>query len=186
MDLLDGKIICPFRIETVGTMETVGTVVTVGTVGTVEPVGTHGRASLQVPVPVPETHIKAGAKAHLFINYNACSGSSGMMVNNDDTNDNINSKSLNRPTNDSESVKVKADDIKIFPNPSHKKFTLASMQDIPIQSLAIFNLSGKLVHSEENIDAARHDIMHSLEGGTYLILITCVDGSIHRKKIVVQ
>ena len=133
----------------------------------------------------PGTHIKAGAKAHLFINYNACSGSSSMMVNNDDTNDNINSKSLNRPTNDSESVKVKADDIKIFPNPSHKKFTLASMQDIPIDNLYIFNLSGKLVHSEDKIDVARYDCSHNLEGGTYLIVINCVDGSIHRKKIVV-
>ena len=133
----------------------------------------------------PGTHIKAGAKAHLFINYAACSGSSGMMVNNDDTNDNITSKTQNRMANAPENIKAKTDPIKIYPNPSKSQFTIASMQDIPIDNLYIFNLSGKLVHSEDKIDVARYDCSLNLEGGTYLIVINCVDGSIHRKKIVV-
>ena len=41
------------------------------------------------------------------------------------------------------------------------------------------------MHNEDNIDAARHDCVNDLEGGTYLIVINCVDGSVHRKKIVV-
>ena len=133
----------------------------------------------------PGTHIKAGAKAHLFINYATCSGSSSMIVNNDEINANEASKVENHLANAPENGNSKTDFIKIFPNPSDRQFTIASMQDIPIQSLAIFNLSGKLVHSEDKIDVARYDCSHNLEGGTYLIVINCVDGSVHRKKIVV-
>ena len=133
----------------------------------------------------PGTHIKAGAKARLFINYNACSGSKSMLSNNnDDENGNTKSKTAERNVED-EDRKTVHDLIKIFPNPSNSQFTIASMQDIPIDNLYIFNLSGKLVHNEDNIDAARHDCVHDLEGGTYLIVINCVDGSVHRKKIVV-
>ena len=133
----------------------------------------------------PGTHIKAGAKAHLFIRYIECSGGKSMLSSGnegDNSNPSSNDRVVHEQINTTAEMKI---NINVYPNPSSNSFTVASMQDIPIESLAIFNLSGKLVHSEENIDAARHDSMHSLEGGTYLILITCVDGSIHRKKIVV-
>lgn len=133
----------------------------------------------------PGTHIKSGAKAHLFINYAACSGGKSMLSSGNEAN-NSNSSSNDRGVQEQINTTAEMNiNINVYPNPSANSFTVASMQDIPIESLAIFNLSGKLVHNEENIDAARHDCMHNLEGGTYLILITCVEGSIHRKKIVV-
>ncbi|MDX1651104.1 MAG: T9SS type A sorting domain-containing protein [Brumimicrobium sp.] len=133
----------------------------------------------------PGTYIKAGAKAHLFINYAACSGGKSMLSSGneeDNSNSSSNDRGVQEQMNTTAEMKI---NINLYPNPSANSFTVASMEDIPIDNLYIFNLSGKLVHSEDKIDAARYDCAHNLEGGTYLMVITCVDGSIHRKKIVV-
>lgn len=132
----------------------------------------------------PGTHIKAGAKAHLFINYAGCSGKSNLASDNEYDNSNALTNEEGVQEQEVKTPEMKTS-INVYPNPSSNGLTVASMQDVPMESLYIFNLSGKLVHSEENIDTARYDCSYNLEGGTYLIVINCVDGSIHRKKIVV-
>ncbi|MGM0478352.1 MAG: T9SS type A sorting domain-containing protein [Bacteroidota bacterium] len=73
----------------------------------------------------------------------------------------------------------------IYPNPTGGEFTIASLQDVPIESLQVFNLSGNLVKSREQISSARFKFESQLEQGTYLAIIRTRDGVIHRKKIVI-
>jgi len=76
-------------------------------------------------------------------------------------------------------------EITIYPNPSSGDFTIASLRDVPIESLQVYNLSGNLVRRIEHISSARFKFESRLEQGTYLAIIQTRDGVIHRKKIII-
>ena len=131
------------------------------------------------------THIKAGAKAHLQIFYNECSGSKNL-ANSGDEMDGVTlaerSESMYSTHENRQQIE---NEITIYPNPTSGDFTIASLQDVPIESLQVFNLSGNLVKSEESISSARFKFESQLEQGTYFVIIRTRDNVIHRKKIVV-
>jgi hypothetical protein len=85
----------------------------------------------------PGTHIKAGAKAHLFINYAACSGGKSMLYSDDE---NINNSSTPELGAQNREVKTREmnNNINVYPNPSSNSFTVASMHLSKLLNVIIF------------------------------------------------
>ena len=81
--------------------------------------------------------------------------------------------------------KLKENQISIYPNPSRGSFTIASMQDVPIETLHVYNLNGTLMFQKNSISTARFKFESKLVQGTYFAIIETRDGIIHRKKIIV-
>jgi len=134
----------------------------------------------------PGTHIKQGAKAHLFIFYSACSDGSSSMGTGGNQNDEI-SHETHLVTTDlvTTEQKLKENQISIYPNPSRGSFTISSMQDVPLETLHIYNLNGTLMFQKKNLSTARYKFESKLAQGTYFAIIQTRDGIIHRKKIVI-
>jgi hypothetical protein len=59
------------------------------------------------------------------------------------------------------------------------------MQDVPIETLHVYNLNGTLMLQKTNLSTARYKFESKLDQGTYFAIIETRDGIIHRKKIVV-
>jgi hypothetical protein len=133
----------------------------------------------------PGTHLQIGVNAHIFINYDACSGSRSSYGNENDTPTTKVFQSNQIIEEIQDVSQNKLDYIQIYPNPSRNQFTVASMQDVPIESIRVYSLNGTIVHSENKINVARYICEHKLDQGTYFVVISCVNGSIHRKKVVV-
>ncbi|MBL1281015.1 MAG: T9SS type A sorting domain-containing protein [Fluviicola sp.] len=75
-------------------------------------------------------------------------------------------------------------EIRIFPNPSNGTFTIANMQDVPIDYFEIYDLSGNLLLKQENINRARYHCKQCLPKGVYIIRVY-LDGTLKQQKLIV-
>ncbi|PWH84764.1 T9SS type A sorting domain-containing protein [Brumimicrobium oceani] len=134
----------------------------------------------------PGTHVKQGAKAHLKIRYYECPpGSSDMSAGGNQYDENDSETNLMRKDLAKKEGKLKENQISIYPNPSRGSFTIASMQDVPIETLHVYNLNGTSIFQKTNLSTARFKFESKLAQGTYFAIINTRDGIIHRKKIIV-
>ena len=76
--------------------------------------------------------------------------------------------------------------VDLYPNPNNGSFTLASMDNTPIEKVSVYSLQGKLIIEKENIGKAKYVLQGNFEKGTYVTVIHTLDGAVHRKKMMVQ
>lgn len=124
--------------------------------------------------------IEPGANAYLYISKNLC-GTWGRMA--EEGGDTPN------PSEDAAEFTAAetyfgSTEIRIYPNPNQGTFTIASMQNIPIQSFEVYDFSGKLVLERSNLNVARYTTDQVLDQGSYVIVLH-QGKEVRREKIVV-
>jgi hypothetical protein len=75
------------------------------------------------------------------------------------------------------------ENIRIYPNPAYGKFTITT--DSNIQSIVIFNLSGKLIYSDSGFIYQKEIDLSGYDKGVYLLKIQTGKG-IEAKKIIIR
>ncbi|HRO76467.1 MAG TPA: T9SS type A sorting domain-containing protein [Crocinitomicaceae bacterium] len=133
----------------------------------------------------PGVHIKNGATAHLKIAYQECFATSGLQVQNPpqasaEEMNSSDSEQQNLSTNE-----LERETITVFPNPSTESFTIEITNNINLQTLTIYNVSGQLVDKVENITVPRYVYEKQLKQGTYLLVIQMHDNKVVYKKMVI-
>jgi hypothetical protein len=72
---------------------------------------------------------------------------------------------------------ISSDDVSLFPNPTGGEFTLKSLNGLLIQSATIYSVSGKIMHSENDVDDRSEIQMNlgHLPPGVYYVLLNETD-----------
>jgi len=128
----------------------------------------------------PGTNIIAGTNAHLSIGYDDCLVHRSGAANEDDTDNNHGSNQKKAANTDSDwnAAYYTAPDINdfiAFPNPSSSKFTIASLKSVPISSIEIYDLNGKLRYSLKDVNQMRLDIHPEFEKGVYILKVYTIE-----------
>lgn len=75
-------------------------------------------------------------------------------------------------------------EVRIFPNPGTGIINVASMKNKPIRSIEIYDLSGNLVLTQNQIDVARMELDTELQQGTYIVHVK-LEGALIREKLII-
>ena len=118
----------------------------------------------------PGAEIKAGATAHLYIEYEGCNfNKMAEMENNESENEDSGMRELN-PLAQFDSH-VSEPQFNVFPNPSNDQFTLVSMHSVPIAQVQVYDLNGGLMYMEAGLNQMRVDFNPMLEKGIYILKV---------------
>jgi len=134
---------------------------------------------------LPGTTFLHGCEADLSIFYNPCVGVGGRIANSSSNpSDQTTIKKKRKTQLLTKKEYIEQSEIRIFPNPSNGSFTIASMQDIPIDYFEIYDLSSNLVLKQKNVNRARYQCKQCLHRGVYIIHIY-LDGIVKQQKLIV-
>ncbi len=126
------------------------------------------------------TTMLEGCRATLTIEYRPCPGGAKILQNNSNTSATEKNEVEKIDLNKEEYIKKS--EIRIFPNPSDGSFTIANMQNVPIDYFEIYDFNGKLVLKQEQIGRARYECKNCLTKGFYILHLYS-DGVLKQQKI---
>jgi hypothetical protein len=75
-------------------------------------------------------------------------------------------------------------DILLYPNPTFEQVTVASMNDVPIKGIQVYDLQGNIIYTNQDIRSARFVLVEKFKKGSYIVLIETEEGSYIEKLIV--
>jgi len=149
-------------------------------------VNENARLTLQAGEAIdvlPGTTFKNGCRATLTIEYYDCHNVyGGRPENNPDESEAPSIQPTKKELTKEEFIENS--EVRAFPNPSDGSFTIVNMQDVPINSFEVYNLSGNLVLKHENINVARFNCTDCLNKGVYIVHVL-MDNVTKQIKIVV-